>query len=76
MDDILLGMKSTAIKFGEDTKFYLSGFGIVMILSLITSGILTTQTLPYYTAVGLIGTHIGNQVKLVRYLFDLKYGYE
>lgn len=62
VDDILLGMKSTAIKFGEDTKFYLSGFGIVMIASLITSGILTTQTWPYYTAVGLIATHISNQI--------------
>lgn len=65
MDDILLGMKSTAIKFGEDTKFYLSGFGVVMIASLITSGVLTTQTWPYYTAVGLIATHISNQVKII-----------
>lgn len=62
VDDILLGMKSTAIKFGEDTKFYLSGFGVVMIAGLITSGILTTQTWPYYTAVGLIATHISNQI--------------
>ncbi|XP_011646694.1 4-hydroxybenzoate polyprenyltransferase, mitochondrial [Pogonomyrmex barbatus] len=62
MDDILLGMKSTAIKFGKDTKFYLSGFGIVMISSLITSGILITQTWPYYIAVGLIATHITNQI--------------
>jgi len=62
MDDILLGIKSTAIKFGEDTKFYLSSFGIVMIASLIASGVLTTQTWPYYTAVGLIATHISNQI--------------
>lgn len=67
MDDILLGMKSTAIKFGEDTKFYLSSFGIVMIASLITSGVLITQTWPYYTAIGLIATHIGNQVKIINY---------
>ncbi|XP_011883100.1 PREDICTED: 4-hydroxybenzoate polyprenyltransferase, mitochondrial [Vollenhovia emeryi] len=62
VDDILLGMKSTAIKFGEDTKFYLSGFGIVMIASLIASGVLATQTWPYYTTVGLIATHISNQI--------------
>lgn len=62
VDDILLGIKSTAIKFGDDTKFYLSGFGMVMIASLITSGILTTQTWPYYTAVGLIALHISNQI--------------
>ncbi|XP_018315287.1 4-hydroxybenzoate polyprenyltransferase, mitochondrial isoform X2 [Mycetomoellerius zeteki] len=62
MDDIRLGVKSTAIKFGENTKFYLSGFGIVMITSLITSGVFTTQTWPYYTAVGLIAAHINNQI--------------
>ncbi|XP_070165413.1 4-hydroxybenzoate polyprenyltransferase, mitochondrial [Polyergus mexicanus] len=62
IDDILLGIKSTAIKFGDDTKFYLSGFGMVMITSLIASGVLTTQTWPYYTAVGLIAMHISNQI--------------
>jgi len=67
VDDILLGMKSTAIKFGEDTKFYLSGFGIAMIAGLIISGVLTTQTWPYYTAVGLIATHVSNQVKTMNY---------
>lgn len=65
MDDILLGIKSTAIKFGDDTKFYLSGFAIVMITSLIISGVLTTQTWPYYTAVGITGTHISNQVNII-----------
>ncbi|KYN05995.1 Para-hydroxybenzoate--polyprenyltransferase, mitochondrial [Cyphomyrmex costatus] len=62
IDDIQLGMKSTAIKFGKNTKFYLSGFGIVMIASLITSGIMSTQTWPYYTAIGLIAAHINNQI--------------
>ncbi|XP_072747745.1 4-hydroxybenzoate polyprenyltransferase, mitochondrial [Anoplolepis gracilipes] len=62
VDDILLGIKSTAIKFGDNTKFYLSGFGMIMIASLITSGVLTTQTWPYYTAVGLIAMHISNQI--------------
>jgi len=67
VDDILLGIKSTAIKFGEDTKFYLSGFGIAMIAGLIISGVLTTQTWPYYTAIGLIATHVSNQVKIMNY---------
>lgn len=62
VDDILIGIKSTAIKFGDYTKFYLSGFGLVMIASLITSGLLTTQTWPYYTSVGLIAMHISNQI--------------
>ncbi|CAL1689524.1 unnamed protein product [Lasius platythorax] len=62
VDDILLGIKSTAIKFGDYTKFYLSGFGMIMIASLIASGLLTTQTWPYYTSVGLIAMHISNQI--------------
>lgn len=44
---------------------------MVMIASLITSGILTTQTWPYYTAVGLIAIHISNQVNVINYYFEL-----
>ena len=36
-----------------------------MITGLLTSGILTTQTWPYYTALGLVGTHLGNQVYII-----------
>lgn len=43
---------------------------MVMIASLITSGVLTTQTWPYYTAVGLIAIHISNQVNVI-YYFEL-----
>lgn len=68
MDDILLGIKSTAIKFGDNTKLYLSGFGSVMIATLVACGVLTAQTLPYYVAVGLIGTHVGNQVNRVGFI--------
>lgn len=55
-------MKSTAIKFGDNTKFYLSGFTIAMISSLVISGVLATQTWPYYTAIGLVTAHISKQV--------------
>lgn len=61
---MLLGIKSTAIKFGDDTKVYLSGFATTMIASLILSGMATTQTLPYYTSVALIAMHISNQVNI------------
>ncbi|XP_011152626.1 4-hydroxybenzoate polyprenyltransferase, mitochondrial isoform X2 [Harpegnathos saltator] len=61
-DDILLGIKSTAIKFGNDTKFYLSGFAVAMLASFVTSGILAAQTWPYYTAVGVLAAHISNQI--------------
>lgn len=56
-------MKSTALKFGDKTNLYLSGFGGTMIAGLITSGIMCNQTWPYYASVGLIGSHLINQVK-------------
>ncbi|XP_076179098.1 ubiquinone biosynthesis protein COQ2, mitochondrial isoform X2 [Ptiloglossa arizonensis] len=62
IDDIIIGVKSTALKFGNRTKIYLSAFSSIMITGLITSGILTEQTWPYYTALGLIGTHFANQI--------------
>ncbi|XP_029041296.2 4-hydroxybenzoate polyprenyltransferase, mitochondrial [Osmia bicornis bicornis] len=62
MDDIIIGIKSTALKFGNKTKTYLSGFSAVMITGLILSGVLVSQTWPYYTAVGLVGTHLTNQI--------------
>ncbi|XP_066601489.1 4-hydroxybenzoate polyprenyltransferase, mitochondrial isoform X2 [Prorops nasuta] len=62
VDDKLLGIKSTALKFGNDTKVYLSGFGLTMLSSLITTGILVDQTWPYYGAVGIIGSHLANQI--------------
>lgn len=62
VDDVLLGIKSTALKFGDKTKLYLSGFGAIMIASLITSGITVEQTWPYYTAVTLVGSHLVNQI--------------
>lgn len=62
VDDILVGVKSTALKFGDNTKLYLSSFGATMVTGLITSGVLTSQTWPYYAAIALVGTHLGNQI--------------
>lgn len=64
-DDAAIGIKSTALKFDDKTKLYLAGFGTMMITGLITSGLLVSQTWPYYTAVGLVGTHITNQIYTV-----------
>ncbi|CAG9834516.1 unnamed protein product [Diabrotica balteata] len=61
-DDLRLGIKSTALKFDEDTKLWLSGFASTMIGSLVISGVMNSQTWPYYTAVGLVATHIANQI--------------
>ncbi|XP_033632266.1 4-hydroxybenzoate polyprenyltransferase, mitochondrial-like [Asterias rubens] len=61
-DDMALGLRSTSIKMGENTKYWLTGFGAVMLSGLTTAGIMAEQTLPYYLAVALTAAHIGNQV--------------
>jgi 4-hydroxybenzoate polyprenyltransferase len=38
-DDMLIGVKSTALKFGDKTKHWLSGFGTIMIGGLTYTGI-------------------------------------
>lgn len=62
VDDILLGIKSTAIKFGDNTKPILSLFASVMITGLAVSGYQCDQTLPYYAAVAVVGAHLANQL--------------
>lgn len=65
IDDIMLGVKSTAIKFGDQTKSYLSLFSATMLSSLIVAGMVANQTLPYYLATGLVGTHLAHQVDFI-----------
>ncbi|KAH0558123.1 4-hydroxybenzoate polyprenyltransferase, mitochondrial [Cotesia glomerata] len=63
VDDLLLGIKSTALKFGDNTKLYLSGFGASMIGSLLTSGVVSGQTWPYYVAVSVVAGHVVEQIR-------------
>ncbi|XP_062702532.1 4-hydroxybenzoate polyprenyltransferase, mitochondrial-like [Aedes albopictus] len=62
VDDALLGIKSTAIRFGDNTKLWLSGFTTAMIGGLVTSGVVCEQTWPYYSAVGVISAHLAHQI--------------
>lgn len=62
IDDLLIGMKSTAIKFGENTKPWLSAFGCGMMGSLLTTGMLSAQTWPYYASLSIIAGHIAHQI--------------
>ncbi|CAG9860762.1 unnamed protein product [Phyllotreta striolata] len=61
-DDLRIGIKSTAIRFNENTKLWLSGFGTTMIGSLCLAGIMNEQTWPYYASVCLVATHLANQI--------------
>eukprot|EP00095_Tigriopus_kingsejongensis_P007364 maker-scaffold1571_size35388-snap-gene-0.5 protein:Tk07364 transcript:maker-scaffold1571_size35388-snap-gene-0.5-mRNA-1 annotation:"4-hydroxybenzoate mitochondrial" len=61
-DDLVLGIKSTALKFGDHTKQWLTAFSTAMISSLVLSGTACDQTWPYYTAVAAISLHLTRQI--------------
>jgi len=61
-DDIVLGIKSTALKFGDDTKLWLTGFSMSMTSSLLFTGYICEQTWPYYTAVALVAMQLARTV--------------
>ncbi|XP_073397382.1 4-hydroxybenzoate polyprenyltransferase, mitochondrial isoform X2 [Dendrobates tinctorius] len=61
-DDLLVGVKSTALRFNEQTKPWLSGFSVAMLSGLTLTGLSCDQTLPYYAAVALIGGHLVHQI--------------
>ena len=62
VDDSLIGIKSTALLFGNDTKAILSGFAVTMTTALCLSGYFSEQTWPYYLAVMGASSHIAWQV--------------
>jgi len=62
-DDVFVGVKSTALLFGErGTRPALTLFASGMVALLLTAGHFAGQTLPYYVAVGGVGLHLGHQV--------------
>ncbi|NXG24047.1 COQ2 protein, partial [Grallaria varia] len=61
-DDIMIGVKSTALHFKEDTKQWLSGFSLAMLFSLCVAGMNCNQTFPYYSAVAAVGAHLAHQI--------------
>ncbi|XP_023719608.1 4-hydroxybenzoate polyprenyltransferase, mitochondrial isoform X3 [Cryptotermes secundus] len=62
VEDVLLGIKSTAIMFGENTKLWLSGFTSMMISGLVVTGVQCDQTWPYYASVGFVAAHLSTQL--------------
>nr|XP_002717029.1 4-hydroxybenzoate polyprenyltransferase, mitochondrial [Oryctolagus cuniculus] len=61
-DDALLGLKSTALRFRENTKQWLSGFGVAMLGALSLAGVSCDQTAPYYAALVAVGAHLAHQI--------------
>jgi len=61
-DDVIVGVKSTAIKFGEQTPACLSCFATTMMASLAYCGWATDQTIPYYLSLLVVGGHLSHQI--------------
>ena len=69
LDDLIVGVKSTALTFGKDTKKWLTGFGFAMLSSLMVTGQVCDLSWPYYASTAIIATHIGHQVCCFHYYF-------
>ena len=64
-DDALIGVKSTALKFGARTKAWLAGFAAVSVLLLAASVQLGGAGWPALVAVALVGAHLAWQIGAV-----------
>jgi len=64
-DDSLVGVKSTALRFGDQTKLWLSGFGLGMVGNLYLLGELTAQPWPYYLGLTGVAVHLAWQIATV-----------
>lgn len=57
-----VGVKSTALRFQEQTKPWLSGFAVAMMSGLVMTGLNAEQTLPYYAVLSAVAVHLARQV--------------
>ncbi|GFO22619.1 4-hydroxybenzoate polyprenyltransferase, mitochondrial, partial [Plakobranchus ocellatus] len=64
-DDLLIGVKSTAIRLGEQTKPVLSAFTGAMAAGLVLSGTMCDMTWPYYLAVAVTTGRLAQQIYTV-----------
>lgn len=58
-----MGVKSTALRFQEQTKPWLSGFVVAMMSGLVAAGVNAEQTLPYYAVLSTVAIHLTHQVR-------------
>ncbi|KAF6739297.1 4-hydroxybenzoate polyprenyltransferase, mitochondrial [Oryzias melastigma] len=61
-DDVKVGVKSTALRFRDQTKLWLSGFTAAMMSGLVVAGVNAEQTLPYYAALTAVALHLTHQI--------------
>lgn len=61
-DDALIGVKSTALALGANTKRWLIGFYITFWIFLLIAGITAGLTGPFYLALPLVALHLKRQI--------------
>ncbi|XAR67871.1 4-hydroxybenzoate polyprenyltransferase [Bertholletia excelsa] len=61
-DDLKVGVKSTALRFGDSTKEWISGFGIACISSLAFSGFNADIGWPFYACLAAASGHLAWQI--------------
>ncbi len=61
-DDLMLGLKSTALSFGEDTPFWVGSFYVGALLLWIAAGFLAGTHLMFFFGVALVGLQMAWQV--------------
>jgi 4-hydroxybenzoate polyprenyltransferase len=61
-DDLMLGLKSTALTFGEDTPFWIGSFYVAALLLWIAAGFLAGTHLVFFFGVALVGLQMAWQV--------------
>ncbi|VDP37617.1 unnamed protein product [Soboliphyme baturini] len=61
-DDVKVGVKSTALMFGDDTVLWLSGFATLMTGGLLYTGHICHQAWPFYAGVAVTALHVWWQV--------------
>ena len=64
-DDVLIGVKSTALKFGAATKPWLAGFYVITIVLLAGAGSLAGLGWSFYAALSLGALHLALQTRNV-----------
>ena len=62
-DDLLVGVKSTALRFGDDTKTWLSGFAIAMVLLIAIAFKAAQLGWPAYLGLLVVAGHLVWQLK-------------
>lgn len=64
-DDLKVGVKSTALRFGDLTKYWISGFGAACVGSLALSGYNADLGWPYYPFIAAAAAQLAWQVSTV-----------